>query len=242
MHGVPSSRADRLAAWRSRIDPLMLAAALLFLAAYSVGVLAEPQGAPRLLVNGVLAATWLLFGVDFAVSLGLADRRRRWLLRHLPDLATLVLPFLRPLQLLRLVTLLRIVHSSSGALLRGRTSVYVAGAALLLVYTGALAVLDVERDAPGATITSFGDALWWAVVTITTVGYGDFTPVTVLGRCIAVALMLSGIAVIGVVTASVASWFVQQAQGARGERQQELQAQLKALTEEVRALREQMPR
>ncbi|WP_342451801.1 potassium channel family protein [Arthrobacter sp. H16F315] len=72
-----------------------------------------------------------------------------------------------------------------------------------------LAVLDAEKNAPGSNLTTFGDAVWWAMTTITTVGYGDHYPVTVLGRCVAAGLMVGGVAVLGVVTASVASWMVQ---------------------------------
>jgi voltage-gated potassium channel len=96
-----------------------------------------------------------------------------------------------------------------GETLRGRVVTYVAGSAALLVFVGALAVLDVEQWAPDAKILTFGDALWWATSTITTVGYGDMYPVTPIGRLVATALMMSGIAVLGVVTASIASWLVQ---------------------------------
>jgi voltage-gated potassium channel len=77
---------------------------------------------------------------------------------------------------------------------------------------GAVAVLDAERSAPGANITSFGDALWWASTTVTTVGYGDRYPVTTEGRLIAVALMVVGIGLVGAVTASVATWMVARVQ------------------------------
>ncbi len=73
----------------------------------------------------------------------------------------------------------------------------------------ALAVLDAEQNAPGSNITNIGDALWWAFATITTVGYGDFYPVTVLGRLIAAGLMIAGITMLGTVTAALASWFVE---------------------------------
>ena len=86
-----------------------------------------------------------------------------------------------------------------GESLRGRVATYVAGSAALLVF-GALAVLDAEQSVPDAKILTFGDALWWAVTTITTVGYGDLDPVTAVGRAVAVALMLSGIAVTGAVS------------------------------------------
>nr|WP_268884738.1 potassium channel family protein [Bifidobacterium longum] len=59
-------------------------------------------------------------------------------------------------------------------------------------------------------MTDFGTALWWAFVTVTTVGYGDFSPVTFQGKIIAVVLMFTGIALIGIVTATLASWIVDQ--------------------------------
>lgn len=67
-----------------------------------------------------------------------------------------------------------------------------------------------ESNAKGSNIHSFGQALWWAVVTVTTVGYGDKYPVTAGGRGVAVVLMLVGIGLIGVLTATVASYFVEQ--------------------------------
>ena len=131
--------------------------------------------------------------------------------RRLPSLNLLIviLPALRPLRLLRLVTLLRILHRTGGNALRGRIITYVLAAATLLIYAGALAVLDVEENAEGSNITNFGDALWWAMTTITTVGYGDHFPVTPMGRMVAGGLMIGGIAVLGVVTAAVASWLVE---------------------------------
>jgi voltage-gated potassium channel len=70
--------------------------------------------------------------------------------------------------------------------------------------------LAFEKSAHGSTIHNFGDALWWAVVTVTTVGYGDKYPMTAGGRGVAVVLMLVGIGLIGVLTATVASYFVEE--------------------------------
>jgi voltage-gated potassium channel len=66
----------------------------------------------------------------------------------------------------------------------------------------------VEYNAAGATITTFRYALWWAIVTTTTVGYGDYTPVTLAGRVIATGVMIVGVGLIGTVSATVAAWFV----------------------------------
>ena len=92
-----------------------------------------------------------------------------------------------------------------------------AGAVVGLLMFGSLAVLSVERDAPDGNIRTLGDAVWWSFTTMTTVGYGDHAPTTGLGRMLAVGLMLSGIALLGVVTANIAAWFIARfEQGRRG--------------------------
>jgi voltage-gated potassium channel len=93
--------------------------------------------------------------------------------------------------------------------LRGRVVVYGAGSAVLFIFCGGLAVLDAERGHPGANIETLADALWWAAVTIFTVGYGDRFPVTGEGRWVGVLLMASGVALVGAVTASFATWLIE---------------------------------
>jgi voltage-gated potassium channel len=73
--------------------------------------------------------------------------------------------------------------------------------------------LAFEQHAQGSTIHNFGDALWWATVTVTTVGYGDKTPTSAGGRRVALVLMLVGIGLIGALTATVASYFVEEKAG-----------------------------
>ena len=79
---------------------------------------------------------------------------------------------------------------------------------IAVVFVSAFFMWRVEYDAPGATITTYGNAIWWAIVTTTTVGYGDYTPVTQVGRGIAILVMMVGIGLIGTVSATVAAWFV----------------------------------
>jgi voltage-gated potassium channel len=97
---------------------------------------------------------------------------------------------------------------------------YVIVSAILLIYTVALSVLSFEKNAPNANITTMGDSLWWAVVTITTIGYGDYYPVTVPGRWAAAALMVGGFAVLSMVTAAVSSWLVESVTAATHDRRQ----------------------
>lgn len=192
--------------WQKRSEWPLAIAALVFLAAFSVQVISNQES---VLVEILIWGTWAIFAADYVVNLVLAPRKGQWFVRNLYELAIVALPVLRPLRLLRLVSLLQIMSRVGGSALRGRLLSYVLGAAALLTYSGALGVLDAEENAPGSNLTTFGDAIWWALTTITTVGYGDHYPVTLLGRLVAAGLMIGGVAILGVVTASVASWLVQ---------------------------------
>jgi len=215
-----------------------MATSILFLAAYSIQVL---MAGPIAAVAGwFLLATWGLFLADYLVSLALAPRKASWFFRNLHVLAIVALPMLRPLRILRLVTLLSVLQRVAGNALRGRVVTYVIASSGMLIYVGALAMYDAERTAPGASIKSFGDALWWAIVTITTVGYGDFTPTTTIGRCIAAGLMISGIALLGIVTATLASWLVEKVSEEDAKKQIVTVEHLEVLREEIRLLREEL--
>ena len=239
---MTQARYRDLAEW-----PLM-ATALIFLAAYAWQVIARVDGAVADPFEVVLWITWAIFALDYFINLWLAEDRMRWFLWNLHELLIVLLPFFRPLRLLRLVTLLSVLQRTVGETLRGRVATYVAGAAAMLILVGALAVLDVEQNAPDAKILTFGDAAWWAVTTITTVGYGDLYPVTPIGRVVAAALMMSGIAVLGIVTASIASWLVQRIEEnaedvatAAGEKaaaaEEPVRAEMADLVKEIAALR-----
>lgn len=201
--GVTATRWQTIWEW-----PLTVAA-VVFLIVYAWQVLGELQGPASDAADVILTITWVMFAIDYVARLVLAQRRWSWFGRHLLDLAIVALPILRPLRLVRLVVLLAIFQRVAGRTLRGRVVVYIAGSTILLIFVTALAVLDAERHEPGASIQTFGEALWWAFATITTVGYGDVTPISLTGRAIAVVLMIGGIALLGTVTATLASWIVQ---------------------------------
>ena len=219
--------------WIRRTEVPLGGAAALFLAAYAWPII-DPD-LDRGIVNVCTVVTWVVwvvFVVDYAVRVWLADDRWHYVAHHLLDLLVIALPLLRPLRLLRLVALLRIMNRSAAGSLRGRVAIYVTGGALLLVFVAALAVLDAERGHPGANIDDIGDALWWAITTVTTVGYGDQFPVTDLGRMVAGGLMLSGIALIGTITAMLASYLVEAV-----EEERESVSEIFQLRDEISALR-----
>jgi voltage-gated potassium channel len=229
---VNSARWQRLTEW-----PLTVAA-LLFLGFYAWLVIADLQGPEDQLAQAVITATWALFAVDYFVRLVLAERRLHWFGRHLLDLAMVALPILRPLRLIRLLTLLAIFQRVAGRTLRGRVVVYTIISTFLLVFVSALAMLDAERRAPVASITTFGAALWWACTTITTVGYGDLYPVSFTGRCIAVALMVGGIALLGTITATIASWLVERVSERDEASQAATRQQVKELSQQVQRMQD----
>ena len=232
---------NRLTAWERRTEWPLVAAALLFLAGYAVPIL-NPGIPPAVhsVCTGVLVVTWVVFVVDLLGRVWLADRRVDYVLRHIPDLLVLAVPVLRPLRLLRLLVLVKVLNRQAGNALRGRVAVYVGGAAATVIFCAALAVLDAERGHHGANITTFGDALWWAVTTVMTVGYGDRYPVTVEGRFVAVGLMIAGIALIGVVTASFATWLIDRVRQVEAESRAATAADVHALRVEISGLREQL--
>jgi voltage-gated potassium channel len=195
--------------WETRTEWPLATVAIIFLAAYSVRVLAQPQGHAETALQLVIWTTWALFAIDYVARLCLATNRPRWFVRHLLDLFIVALPLLRPLRLLRLVVLIAALQKAIGGAIRGRVIVYTACSVVLLVYVASLAILESERFQPESKITTFGDAVWWSITTITTVGYGDLSPVTGIGRVIAVTLMIGGISLVGIVTATLASWIVQ---------------------------------
>ncbi|KFF31622.1 potassium channel family protein [Bifidobacterium bombi] len=194
--------------WEKITEWPLTVLSVLFIGVYAWQILAEPTGVWNWSAEFVMNVMWAVFALDYVVSIALAPQKWEWFKHHLFDLAVVVLPVIRPLRVLRIISALNALHKTSGMALRGKIVMYVASSLIILLFVGSLAVLDAERYAPGASVKTFGDALWWTFVTITTVGYGDYTPVTAMGRVIAYALMLAGIGLIGTVTATLASWIV----------------------------------
>lgn len=172
---------------------------------------------------------WLAFCAEYIGKMILAPSRKDYAKSAWFDLLIIVLspPFLVPdafqgiraVRAVRVLRLLRIVRAvavtaiglrEAGQALRTKRFHFVALATAVVICVGALGILAEERG-HNASIQTFGDALWWAVVTTTTVGYGDVSPTTGEGRLIAVGLMFVGIGFIGVFTATITSFFLEPA-------------------------------
>ena len=171
-----------------------------------------------LLLSYIDNSICLFFFFDFCVRFYKADNKLKFMRWGWIDLVSCIpmVDFLRAGRLLRLIRLLRVIRAFRSArqlvsyLFKDKsqgafTSVSII--AILLVIFSAIAILQVETD-PNSNIKTAEDAIWWAYVTITTVGYGDKFPVTTEGRIIAAILMTAGVGLFGTFTAYVASWFV----------------------------------
>lgn len=234
---MTSPQPSPLIRWQRRTELPLLALALVFLVVFLLPLYRPdlPSGVLRAL-RVLNVAVWVAFAVDYVVRLRLSPDRRAFVRGHVPDLLTLAVPVLRPLRLIRVAGVLGAAGRRAGQARLVGTTAFVVGAVLLLVVVSAGLALDAERDAEGANLTSAGDAMWWALTTVTTVGYGDRFPVTGEGRAVAVGLMLGGIALLGVVTATIAAWFVDRLHDVE-EASETTEATLSDVLHELRAVR-----
>ncbi|MGA1837671.1 ion channel [Herbiconiux sp. 11R-BC] len=197
----------RRIAWETATSIPLVVLSVVFIVAYSVQILTpqmDPAGTAAL--NVVIFVVWLSFAADYVVRLSLAAHKWAFVRSTPIVLLSVLVPVFRPFLLLTRLRDIPYFRRSSGNAVRFTIIIYAALFVVLFIYSLSLAEYAAERDAPGATIVSFGDAVWWACVTMTTVGYGDYTPVTILGRVIAVVLMFGGVAILGVATATIVSF------------------------------------
>lgn len=173
--------------------------------------------------DAVIAADWFVwaaFAVEYVIRLVLTPAKLSFVRREWPDLLIVLLPFLRPLRVVRSARALRVLRlarlaaflgeaTKEGRSLLTRHSLqYVMMLTLAVVVGAGTLIVSLEEGGEG-NIQTVGDGLWWAITTVTTVGYGDRFPVTPAGRGLAAALMVAGIAFFGVLTANVAAFFLE---------------------------------
>lgn len=155
----------------------------------------------------LMIAIWAIFIADYVVRLLASTNKWSYIKSNALELITVIFPFFRPLLILVYIWKLPVTSSTDDKFFRTRFQITVAAIAIFFLYFTSTLVWLVEKGAKHANITNWGDAMWWGVSTITTVGYGDFVPVTTLGRLLGSFLMIGGIFILGVVSASVISSF-----------------------------------
>ena len=181
--------------------------------AFSYPAFIDPvPSSTQALLNIVQWVSWIAFATDLIYGLSNAKSKKNYLKKHPLEVSAVLLPFLRPLRLMRVISFggLAIQKVAIGRQFAITIKVFLAS--IFVAYISAVQITITERAVEGSNIKNFGDGLWWAITTVTTVGYGDRYPTTTEGRFIAVALMIMGISLMGVITASVAAWFVKMGQ------------------------------
>lgn len=182
---------------------------MMALAVAVVGLLTQPDQGWVRMVN---LAIWGIFVVDYGVRIALADDRRRFVRRNIPDLiAILPLDFFRAARVARLARLVRVIRAvrvlwrvtaDARGVLQTNGLQWVLAVAVVTVVGGGAIAWSIDPH-----ITTIGDGIWWAMVTSTTVGYGDLSPVHPVARATAVVIMVVGVGSIGMLTGSIANYF-----------------------------------
>ena len=212
------ARGQRLFAW---LQPVVVVAAILTLP-LTIAEVNGQEGNAFVLADWIV---WLVFVVEYAVGFAVSQNRRRYVSSAWLGLVVVIVSFpllpslfalARLARIARLFRLVRLVAFGARAIpalkasLGRRGLLYVLGLfVLLIVMSGAL----ISVAEPETVHGNMWDGMWWAIVTATTVGYGDISPATLPGRAIAVALMLFGIGLTATLAASVAAFFVRTDQG-----------------------------
>ena len=161
--------------------------------------------------------SWIAFAGDLAYGIYTSDNWKKYLRKHPLDVLAVTLPFLRPLRVLRVISFGALALEKVALARSMAVTAKVIVTTLFLTYIAAVQMTIFERDADGANIKNFGDGIWWAFVSVTTVGYGDKYPVTAAGKLLAVALLILGVSLLATITASVATSFMQFTHGRTGE-------------------------
>jgi voltage-gated potassium channel len=196
-------------AWEKKTERYLLVLSLMFLVflvlpvAHPISKVADDR------LNIINYVIWLVFVLDFVYKFAIADAKKAFIKGHLFELLIIAVPFIRPLRLLRLIPVIGAFLKYSSKTMAGRMLQHASLIAVMLGSVSAVMIYQIEKNQPGSNIHNLGDAIWWAASTTATFGAGSLTPVSAVGKAISFVLMLGSIAYAGVLTASVASWFVQ---------------------------------
>lgn len=197
---------ERMTVWPMFILSLVFVNLQLLLLFYS----ANMRPWEKRTLTTVVIVMWVIFVVDFVVRWLVQGNRKQFLKDRWLEVAGLLIPVLRPILPVYYLWRTSFFLEATPKSLRLRYQITVAAIAVFTLYLISTAVYYAERDAVGSQILTWDDSLWWGIVTITTVGYGNIVPVTVAGRILGSVLMLAGIFLVGVISASMVSYLSEQ--------------------------------
>ena len=184
--------------------------AILFLIIFSYPAFdVEISNSTETALNNLQIIIWAIFALDLFYGIWRSENRILYIEKHPLEVASVALPFLRPLRLLRVISFAGLAIQKIAIGRQFAITLKVALTILFITYISAVQITILERSSESSNIKHFGDGLWWAITTVTTVGYGDKYPITTEGRIIGAILMTTGVGIFGTFTAIVSSWFIQ---------------------------------
>ena len=195
--------------WWTKLSPTFLQVlGIVFLAGYAWPII-NPNLSPalHLLCNWTLFIIWIFFAIDYFARLSIAQDKKVFVRKNLLDLAAVALPFLPLLRAIRALAAVTVLSRRNRGSRSQQVTTSVVTLAFATWFVAGLAVTEAERHVNGANIQGVGDGWWWAITTMATVGYGDTYPVSPQGRIVGMSLMIMGVALLGTITASIASNF-----------------------------------
>ncbi|MER2491950.1 ion transporter [Catenovulum sediminis] len=193
---------------------MMMLSAIAMLVILAILVLPLEAETKRLLTS-IDTMICIVFILHFFFNLAGASNKKRYVQRHWLELVASIpliepLRFLRFLQIFRVIRMIRLARSVLLPMLKQRIQTTMAGLLVFMVVIvagSAVAIFIIESEVPQSNIKTAEDALWWGLITISTVGYGDYYPVTTMGRVISSLLIISGVSLFGVISGYIASSF-----------------------------------
>ena len=241
-----TSEPKKLGAW----DILVLLASITSIGILLIETFGTPVDDTIKLLHSFDLVICIFFGLDVIVGWNKTGwSKRYWKWGWLNVLAAMPIAniyhfgqFVRALRVLRLV---RAIYKFKSVTHRTKLSENILDAQIIalgfFIFCTVL-IVHAEQAAPNAMIKDYGDAFWWALVTLTTVGYGDFYPLTTEGKIIAAFLMLIGIGLFGYISAWITSKLIEQGQKEERHSLVTLHKEISELKEEVKHLRESFPK
>ena len=248
LRGVRPSSDSARDAYNNDTATFWLVVSLAYLSSIALQLLGGLSYKPWFLAFDVLMS--LVFAVDYGLRFYMARRKLRFVfhLWNLADVLVILTPFLAlrfddkwvgVFRVVRIARLLEILWKKAGYRVKRGQVKWVAEVALAIVFLGGLLVWFTERSHPNSSLHGAFNIVWWALVTMFTVGYGDAYPHTVFGKLGALALMFAGIALFGMLTASLASLFVESDDEKKAEKQRKrMQRRMKDMAQRLERMEE----
>jgi len=233
-NSITEKENSRVLAWEKKTEKVTLSLSLIFLVVLILPIAHPISVGTENILNSVNKVIWLLFAIDYIYKLVISSKRFAFVKSHIFELLIVIIPGFRALRLLRLFPVIGYFLKYTQKSLSGKLLQYVSLAAVLITFPAAVAMYQLEKNLDNSNIKSLGDALWWAATTATTVGYGDKFPVSAGGRLLSLLVMVVGISLVGVITASVASWFV------KADETESDQVQIADLKKELQAIKDEL--